>query len=79
MTYDELTNRIKEKKLIETVAEKIIDWVFSEFPDDGEARLRVYDAVADSLQGVVRVLKPFNSGTIVPIIEEQKENENGGN
>lgn len=67
-----LQQRMTERQTYESIVELVVDLVYKEFPSDGEARLRVYDLIADNFRGMVRALRiPEN-----PMLLE--EIENGG-
>lgn len=52
-----LQQRVNERKMYETVVNLIVDTVNEEFPKDGEARLRIYDLIAENFSGMVKVLR----------------------
>lgn len=52
-----LQQRMTERQIYETVVNLIVDTVNLEFPKDVEARLRVYDLVAENFRGMVKVLR----------------------
>lgn len=52
-----LEQRVIERKIYEEIVEMVVDFVYKEFPQDGEARLRIYDLIANNFSGMVRSLR----------------------
>lgn len=52
-----LQQRATERQTYEAVVNLIVDAVNKEFPVDVEARLRIYDLVADNFRGMVKALR----------------------
>lgn len=58
---DPIQQRVDERKIFEGIIEMIVDVAAKEFGTDGEARLRIYEGVANSLFGMVASLRPTTS------------------
>ena len=65
-----LEQRVIERKIYEEVVNLIVDSVYKEFPHDVEARLRIYDLIADNFSGMVRSLRVPDR----PMLLEEIEN-----
>lgn len=64
-----LQQRAAERQLYEEIVNIIVDLVYKEFPKDGEARLRVYDLIADNFNGMVRALRVPDRPMLLETIE----------
>ena len=53
-----LQQRVIERKVYEEVVNIIVDYVNKEFHNDEQARLRIYNLIADNFHGMVRALAP---------------------
>lgn len=67
---DPLEQRTSEKETYEVVVNVIVDLVNKEFPNDGEARLRIYELIAGNFDGLVRALRAPEHPMILEEIEE---------
>lgn len=65
-----LLQRVTERHIYEAVVELIVDSVSKEFPRDVEARLRIYELIAENFSGMVRSLRIPNH----PLLLEEIEN-----
>lgn len=54
---DALQQRVEEKKIYEELVNTIVNTASLHYPEDGEARLRIYEKVAENFAGMVRSLR----------------------
>lgn len=69
MAEEPFQQRMNERKIYEAIVDMIVDAVNAEYKGDVEARLRIYNLVADNFHGMVRALKPPVSATMLEEIE----------
>lgn len=55
---DPLDQRRNERKIYEEIVNIIVDYVYKEFNEDVQARLRIYTLIAENFKGMVEALKP---------------------
>lgn len=60
-----LQQRAVERQLYETIVNIIVDLVAKEFTNDGDARLRIYELIADNFHGLVRSFRKPERATSI--------------
>lgn len=75
MAQDSLQQRVNERKIYESLVDTIVDTVYKEYDKDQEARLRIYEMIAENFQGMVNALRYPSKGIIEEINEEPAEEE----
>lgn len=71
MSQEPFQQRMSERQVIETQIDRLITEVNQEFPDNGDARLRIYQVIGENLIGMVDALR----GVPESIIEKVEQGE----